>query len=128
MTGRPFSFALFALMLVAQHAPSTLRASQAGPPLDHAAWVANVLARMETIKPGMTRKDLLVVFRTEGGLSTGLRRTFVSRDCSYFKVDVQFEAVGRPDRDPDGGVTLNEDARDVVTQISKPYLQRPITN
>jgi hypothetical protein len=32
-----------------------------------------------TIKPGMTRKTLLSVFTTEGGLSTGLRRTYVSR-------------------------------------------------
>jgi hypothetical protein len=47
---------------------------------------------METIKPGMTREELLKVFATEGGLSTGLNRTFVSRDCPYFKVDVEFEA------------------------------------
>jgi hypothetical protein len=50
----------------------------------------------------VTRKDLLVVFTTEGGLSTGLRRTYVSRDCPYFKVDVEFEAVGRPNRNEEG--------------------------
>jgi hypothetical protein len=81
---------------------------------------------MEAVKPGMTRRDLLAVFTTEGGLSTGLRRTYVSRDCPYFKVDVQFKTVGRPGRDSDGRVTLQEDARDIITQISKPYLQRPI--
>jgi hypothetical protein len=53
------------------------------------AWVAEVLKRMETIHPGMTRDALLTVFTTEGGLSNGLRRTFVSRDCPYFKVDVE---------------------------------------
>lgn len=61
----------------------------------HLAWVAEVLKRMQTIKPGMTRKTLLRVFTTEGGLSTGLQRTFVSRDCPYFKIDVEFQAVGR---------------------------------
>jgi hypothetical protein len=83
---------------------------------------------METIKPGMTREDLLKVFRTEGGLSTGLRRTFVSRDCPYFKVDVEFKAVARPDRDNAGFVTLVEDNRDVIVKVSKPYLQFTIAD
>ncbi len=91
--------------------------------LDHVGWVAESLKRMQTIRPGMTREDLLKVFTTEGGLSTGLRRTYVSQDCPYFKVDVEFEAVGRPNQDADGRVTLVEDARDVIVNISRPYLQ-----
>jgi hypothetical protein len=75
---------------------------------------------MQTIKPGMTRGDLLKVFTTEGGRSTGLRRTFVSRDCPYFKVDVTFEAVGRPSHDGNGQVTLAEDNRDIIATISRP--------
>ena len=78
---------------------------------------------MDTVKPGMTRDDLLKVFTTEGGLSTGLRRTFVSRDCPYFKVDVEFQTVGRPDQDRDGRVPLSEDGRDIIVKISSPYLQ-----
>jgi hypothetical protein len=78
---------------------------------------------MQTIQPGMTRRDLLEIFTTEGGLSTGLRRTYVSQECPYFKVDVEFEAVGRPSRDEEGRVTLVEDDRDVIVKISKPYLQ-----
>ena len=89
----------------------------------HQAWVADILQRMETIKPGMTRAKLLEVFTTEGGLATGLQRTFVSRDCPYFKVDVEFKAVGRPDRDPDGRVTLVEDSRDIIAKVSRPYVQ-----
>jgi len=90
---------------------------------DHMAWVAEVLKRMEMIKPGMTRRTLLTVFTTEGGLSTGLQRTFVSRDCPYFKVDVEFQAVGRPDRDERGRVTLVERDEDIILQVSTPYLQ-----
>jgi len=89
----------------------------------HVDWVAEVLKRMQTIKPGITRKALLTVFRTEGGLSTGLRRTFVSRDCPYFKVDVEFQAVGRPDRNEDGRVTLVEANEDIILKVSTPYLQ-----
>ena len=90
---------------------------------DHIAWVADSLKHMQTIKAGMTRTELLVVFTTEGGLSTPLRRTFVSRDCPYFKVDVEFEAVGRPDRDRDGRVTMVEGDQDGIIKISRPYLQ-----
>jgi len=94
----------------------------------HIAWVGEALKRMQTVKVGMTRNDLLNVFETEGGISTGLHRTFVSRECPYFKVDVEFEAVGRPSRDRDGRVTLVEDNRDVIVKISKPYLQFSIVN
>src|ERR1700680_1869213 len=85
---------------------------------DHVMWVADVLKRMQTIKPGMTRVDLLKVFTTEGGLSTGLQRTYVSRDCPMFKVDVQFKAVGRPGHDVNGRVTLVEGSQDVIVKIS----------
>jgi hypothetical protein len=87
------------------------------------AWVEEVLTLIQTIKPGMTRKTLLSVFTTEGGLSTGLRRTYVSRDCPYFKVDVEFRAVGRHDRDEGGRVTLVEGDEDIIVKVSRPYLQ-----
>ncbi|HUJ41276.1 MAG TPA: hypothetical protein VLW54_12080 [Candidatus Acidoferrales bacterium] len=89
---------------------------------DHRVWVGRVLQEMHTIQPGMTRKDLLEVFTTEGGLSTGLQRTYVSRECEYFKIDVEFEAVGRPGHAEEGRVTLDEDDRDVIVKISRPYL------
>jgi len=34
--------------------------------------------KMETIKPGMTRRDLLKIFITKGGMFTGLYRTFTA--------------------------------------------------
>jgi hypothetical protein len=86
-------------------------------------WVAEALKRIQTIKLGMTREDHLKVFTTEGGLSTGLQRTFVSRDCPYFKVDVEFKAVGRSNRDDGGRVTLVEGNQDTIVKISRPYLQ-----
>ena len=94
----------------------------------HIAWVSEVLKRMEMLHPGMTRKDLFTAFTTEGGLSTGLRRTFVSRDCPYFKVDVEFQAVGRADRDADGRVTLVESDEDIILKISTPYLHASIVD
>jgi len=91
-------------------------------------WVRDVLAKMKTIRPGMTRAELLKLFRTEGGFSNALRRRFVNRDCAYFKVDVEFEAVGRPGHDSDGRVTVEEDPRDIIVKISQPYLQFSIAD
>jgi hypothetical protein len=92
------------------------------PSQNHVDWVGQVLKRMLTIKPGMTRTDLLKVFATEGGLSSALRRTFVSKDCPYFKVDVEFRAVGRASRDGDGRETMVEGSQDIIMKMSRPYL------
>ena len=89
----------------------------------HVQWVAESLKVMQSVKPGITRADLLRVFMTEGGISTPLHRTYVYRQCRYFKVDVDFDLVGRPARDSEGRVTLAESGADTVKTISRPYLQ-----
>jgi hypothetical protein len=76
---------------------------------EHSQWVSSVLAWIATIKPGMTRTDLLRVFTTEGGLFTRTHRTFVLKPCRTIKVDVEFSISGN-------------EANDKITQISKPYL------
>jgi len=110
---------LFALV-VSVSALSLKHSQQAQQPTE---WIAKSLKEMEKIKPGMTRADLLKVFTTEGGLSTGLNRTYVYRECPYIKVDVEFEPVGRPARDAEGRVTLVEADQDVIKKVSKPYLE-----
>jgi hypothetical protein len=110
-------------ILVAAAFVGSANAFQVRTSPDHVAWVVRAMLRMQTIKPGMTREALLKVFTTEGGLSTGLQRTYVYPECPYFKVDVQFQAIGRPDRDGDGRVTLIEDRHDIIVKISQPYLQ-----
>jgi hypothetical protein len=76
---------------------------------EHSQWVSNVLAWIATVKPGMTRSDLLAVFTTEGGLSTRTHRTYVLKQCPTIKVDVEFSISGN-------------EAEDKITQISRPYL------
>ena len=123
-------FALLAGAAISGARPfqATAQTGQGQPSQDHVAWVAQALKRMQTIKPGMTREALLKVFTTEGGIFTGLQRTFVSRDCPFFKVDVEFLAAGRPDRDGNGRVTLLEDGQDIILKISRPYLQSTIAD
>ena len=129
MIRRPLMFVVFSIIAICGSAffrPT--QSAQERATQDHIAWVNHTLQKMETIKPGMMRFDLLKVFRTEGGLSTGLRRTFVSQDCPYFKVDVEFNAFARPGSDNAGFVTLAEDNRDIIVKISKPYLQFAIAD
>ena len=90
---------------------------------ENTKWIADSLREMKTIEVGNTRADLLKVFTTEGGLSTGLRQTYVYRKCPYIKVDVEFEAVGRPAQDVEGRVTLEKSDKDTIKTISKPYLE-----
>jgi len=115
---------LFMLLL----ANSALQAQRPQPSQSETEWVASSLKEMQKIKVGMTRADLLKVFTTEGGLSTGLDRTYVYRKCPFIKVDVEFEAVGRPARDKDGRVTLVEAGGDVIKKISRPYLEWSVTD
>lgn len=79
-------------------------------------WIAKVLRRIENIKPGMRRRDLLKVFKGEGGLSDRFHRTYVHIECPYIKVDVRFKAASN-EHD-----TLREDSEDVIETISRPYL------
>ena len=111
------------LTLLAGITSATALQAQEHDQATYVTWVANVLKRMETVKSGMTRETLLTFFATEGGLSTGLQRTYVSQECPYFKVDIEFDAVGGPSRDSDGRVTLIEDPRDIILKMSRPYLQ-----
>ncbi len=85
--------------------------------------IVSSLKEIQTIKVGMTRDDLFKVFTTEGGLSSGLRRTYVYRECPYIKVDVVFQAIGRNARDAEGRVTLVESDKDVIEKLSRPYLE-----
>jgi hypothetical protein len=88
---------------------------------DHVAWVSEVLEQMLTIKPGMTRIELLTLFTTEGGISWRLWRTYASRRCPLFKVDVVLKAVGEPDTEDEGD-------DDIILKISRPYLQFTIAD
>ena|SRR5579863_9187545 len=90
---------------------------------DHVAWVGESLKRMLTVKPGMTREQLMLVYTTEGGISFALQRTFVSRDCPFFKVDVTFRRTPGVDANASRDQFSQELDDDVIARISRPYLQ-----
>lgn len=80
------------------------------------AWIAKTMRRIATVRPGMRRDELTKVFKTEGGLSMRLQRTYVYGECPYLKVNVQFKAVGNEQE------VLVESPDDVIVSVSQPYL------
>ncbi|MGO9114202.1 MAG: hypothetical protein ACLP9L_33730 [Thermoguttaceae bacterium] len=66
-----------------------------------------------------TRKELLKLFMEEGGISTRAQRRYVYRRCGYIKVDVEFA----PSSDQNNHEQRPDDR---ITDISKPFLERPI--
>ena len=126
-------FVLLLLCIIVIGGSASFRPTQSANPepcaQNHEAWLKQVSEKMETIKPGMTRWDLLNVLRTEGtprprftvggGPPQVLRESFVSQDCPYLRIDVEFEPVAGRDDVPN---------QDVIVKVSKPYLQFATTN
>jgi len=83
---------------------------------EHRQWIDQVLRSVATIKPGMTRAELLGVFTEEGGLSNRLWRLCVLKDCPYIKIEVEFEPVGEEKN------LLIERPEDRIRKISRPFL------
>ena len=86
---------------------------QSGDDQAHLRWLSETLASVQAIKAGMTRRDLLTIFKQDGGLQVGAER-YVYKQCPIIKVDVTFTASDTGD---------NQDDR--IKSISKPYLENP---
>lgn len=82
----------------------------------HSEWVGRTLVQIESIKVGMTRKDLQRLFTAEAGFSSRQKRTYVFNECPYIKIDVEFQPATGP----------RESMDDKIRTISKPYLARRV--
>ena len=102
----------------------SLSGNAAPPPINNEQdkWIAEAIVEIQSLKTGMTRADLLKVFTEEGGISSRIQQTFVYRRSPYIKVDVTFQIQEAND-------ALSGDKNtDVITSISKPYLEWPIVD
>jgi len=86
---------------------------QSGDDQAHLRWLSETLTSVQAIKAGMTRRDLLTIFKQDGGLQVGPEK-YVYKQCPIIKVDVTFTASDTGD---------NQDDR--IKSISKPYLENP---
>lgn len=101
--------------------PGLTHGQQANPRADSAKDTSGRILGIRDVKPGMTRAELLTMVTTEGGLSTRIHRTYVSRTCRTCKIDVDFRPGGNTDRDSEGRLIVSEDPQDVVVKVSAPY-------
>ena len=113
---RKISLTILAISLVVGLTVFAGSGAQAQDAKAHSEWIAESLREMETIKVGMTRADLLRVFREEGGLSTRTQRQYVYRECPYIKVAVEFEPV-------ETTAVLPENGKDKIVKISQPFIE-----
>ena len=84
--------------------------------------IEEILAEASNIKPGQTRKDLLVSFNPEDGLFDPLKRKFISKKSPYIKITVEFKPV----KNIEGNYI--ESPEDIIILISKPFLEVPLYN
>jgi hypothetical protein len=92
---------------------------------EHTKWIDHVMRSISTIKPGMTRRDILTVFTEEGGLSTRTQRRYVYKHCPYIKVDVEFSPVNDMGENHNAAV---ENSEDRIIKVSRPYLEYSIAD
>ena len=80
----------------------------------HDKWLQERYFEALSIKEGMTRAELLEVFRMDGGLQAFLPTRYVLRSSNFIKVDVEFEV-------PAGvtGTVVPEDLRDEMAAIAR---------
>jgi hypothetical protein len=113
---RKISLAFLSISIVAGLTVFARTGAQSSDVKTHSEWIAQSVKEMETIKVGMTRADLLRVFREEGGLSTRTQRQYVYRECLYIKVAVEFEPV-------ETTAVLPENGQDKIVKISQPFIE-----
>src|SRR5258705_2790455 len=113
---RKISLILLAISIVAGLTVFAQSGAQSQDAKAHSEWIGQSLKEMETIKVGMTRADLLKVFREEGGLSTRTLRQYVFRECLYIKVAVEFQPV-------ETTAALPANGPDKILNISQPFIE-----
>ena len=97
-------------------------------------WLAEALKDIRTVKPGMTRRDLLERFEQAGGLHSRTLRSYSYKRCPYIKVSVTFAVVaeekagGNEAGGAEAGPAKGDDVEgslDEIVKVSPPYLEAP---
>lgn len=83
----------------------------------HWDWLLGEIALATSIKPDMSRAELLKVFEVEGGLQRIPPERYVLRNCPYIKVNVKFRLPGPR---PLARVPLDSELK--IESTSEPYV------
>jgi hypothetical protein len=82
-------------------------------------WLVARVQEAHSVKPGMTRAQLLAVFYPDGGLQRFLAERYVLRSCNYIKINVEFNSA-------DAARSILPDNMITIKSVSTPYLEAPI--
>ena len=91
------------------------------PDVTRAEWIEECLRSFEAVKPGLTRSQIEKIFPMDGGTQGVSPVRFVHPDCSYLKIDVDFD-FKRDAKDQNRAIWGKDDK---ATKVSKPYIERP---
>ena len=92
--------------------------------LERYAWLRECLVAFEKAHLGMTRQEFNNIFDPDGGFNSFHEMRYCNPHCAYFKIDVAYDTT----------FTTNSEGRviagpnDVVTNISRPYLEHPYSD
>ena len=111
------------LILAVVCALLTISATPGLPKSDrsHDQWLQERYFEATSIKEGMTRADLVKLFRMDGGLQPFLPTRYVLKSSSFIKVDVEFDV-------PEGGKVLPEDLRFEMDLLQESYKYQFVSN
>lgn len=94
---------------------------QTTPNKDCTTWVQKCLGDFESVKAGMTRREVEAKLAMDGGLQGASPVRFTHPTCPYFKIDVEFDFKRNP-ADQNRAIWGEDDK---VIRVSKPYIERP---
>ncbi|HEX3822288.1 MAG TPA: hypothetical protein VHW45_18300 [Candidatus Sulfotelmatobacter sp.] len=86
---------------------------------EHSHWLEQVMPSISTVGPGMTRRQILRVLTSEGGLYSRREGRYVYKHCPLIKVIVKFQPI-------DDRMDFSRD--DKIVAIPKPFLEFRISD
>ncbi|HEV2665877.1 MAG TPA: hypothetical protein VG324_13250 [Blastocatellia bacterium] len=111
------SLFIIGLLLLATYSISTH--GQGDQEEVHRQWLYQRYAEATSIKPAMSRADLLRVFREDGGVQPIPATRYVLKSCNMIKIEVEF------DTEYGHAYKKKPDADLKITKVSQPYLTYP---
>jgi hypothetical protein len=84
----------------------------------HQKWLEEKYTEATSIKPGMSRAELLKLFMEDGGLQRIPASRYVLKSCQLIQIEVKFDTRYGVNYKPVPDENLK------IVEVSKPYLER----
>ncbi|HBB94910.1 MAG TPA: hypothetical protein DC054_05925 [Blastocatellia bacterium] len=82
----------------------------------HQQWLEERYKEAISIKPGMSRADLIKLFDEDGGVQMSVATRYVLKSCRLIQIEVKFNAYG-----DDFRAIPAKDLK--IMEVSRPFLQ-----